>query len=129
MYTPYVDYNYYSSEYKGKMSEAEAQKYLEDASRHIDSLTFNRIVAKGFENLTDFQKDTIRYVLCKQADFESDNQSFINSILSSYSINGVSMGLDPNGWNVTVDNGVVMQKDIYKTLEQTGLCCRVLGAI
>ena len=27
------------------------------ASRHIDSLTYNRIVGQGFSNLTPFQQD------------------------------------------------------------------------
>ncbi|MDY2725678.1 MAG: hypothetical protein SOV36_02525 [Anaerostipes faecalis] len=125
----YADIQYYVKEYQGTLSEKEIGKCIYTASRHIDSMTFNRIVGKGFDNLTNFQKETIRYVVCRQADFEAENETLINSILSSYSINGVSMGLDPNGWNVTVRNGVVMQADTYSLLEQTGLCCRRLGAV
>ena len=68
-------------------------------------------------------------MVCRQADFEAENETLINSILSSYSINGVSMGIDADGWNVTVRNGVVMQADTYSLLEQTGLCCRRLGVV
>nr|DAH06004.1 MAG TPA: Head Tail Connector Protein [Caudoviricetes sp.] len=127
--TSYADASYYRDQYGGRLPDEEAEKAVFIASRHIDSMTFNRIVGKGFGNLTEFQKEMIRYVACKQADFEKENEPLINSILSSYSLNGVSMGIDTNGWNVTVRNGVVMQADTYSMLEQTGLCCRRLGAV
>ncbi|WP_296117624.1 hypothetical protein [uncultured Eubacterium sp.] len=97
------------------------------ASRHIDFLTFNRIVDRGYENLTPFQKEIISQVCKKQAVFEEENKDMLESILSSYSINGVSMGIDQNGWNVFVQNGVVMQRSTYELLKQTGLCSRSLG--
>ena len=125
----YADVSYYRDQYGGTLPDEEAEKAMFTASRHIDSMTFNRIVGKGFSNLSEFQKEMIQYVVCKQADFEKENESLINSILSSYSLNGVSMGIDANGWNVTVGNGVVMQADTYSMLEQTGLCCRRLGAV
>ena len=99
---------------------------LKKASRHIDSLTFNRIVAAGFNNLTLFQQELITEVTCRQALFEHENEDLINTVLSSYSINGVSMGFGRDSWNLTVENGVAMQKDLYSFLKQTGLCCRVL---
>ena len=37
------------------------------ASRHIDSLTFNRIADRGYENLTEFQKEIISQELIKMA--------------------------------------------------------------
>lgn len=125
----YADVSYYRDQYGGTLADEEAEKAIFTASRHIDSMTFNRIVRKGFEHLTEFQQDMIHHVVCRQADFEKENESLINSILSSYSLNGVSMGIDTNGWNVTVRNGVVMQADTYSMLEQTGLCCRRLGAV
>jgi hypothetical protein len=102
-----------------------AEDVLYTASRHIDSLTFNRILKIGYENLTDFQKEILGEVCKKQALFEYENADFIGSILSSYSINGVSMNLDTNGWNVFVQSGVIMQRDTYEMLKQTGLCCRL----
>lgn len=125
----YADVSYYRDQYDGALTDEEAEKAIFTASRHIDSMTFNRIAGKGFDNLTEFQQDIIRHVVCKQADFEKENEPLINSILSSYSLNGVSVGLDASGWNVAVKNGVVMQADIYSMLEQTGLCCRRLGAV
>lgn len=113
----------------GEIEIDDLENRLFIASRHIDTLTFNRIVAKGFENLTEFQKDVIRLVVCNQVAFEAENESLINSILSSYSINGVSMGINTGGWNVVIQDGVIMRADNYAMLEQTGLCCRRLGAI
>lgn len=99
---------------------------LRQASRHIDSLTYNRIVEAGFDNLTAFQQDIIKEVVCYQALFEKENADAIASVLSSYSINGVSMQFG-DSWNVFVDKGVAMRRDLYALLCQTGLCCRRLG--
>lgn len=107
--------------------EKDRARALCDASRHIDSLTFNRIVDAGFDNLTEFQQEIIADVCRRQAEFEHENSSMINTILTSYSINGVSMGIDSAGWNVFVQNGVVMQRAVYDELKQTGLCNRSLG--
>lgn len=120
---------YFSGEYNGKIPVEEIETALQNASRHIDSLTFNRIISKGFDNLTEFQKEIVSLVCRQQADFEHENADLINSILSSYSINGVSMGIDQNGWNVFIQNGVVMQSSTYDLLKQTGLCCRNLGVM
>ena len=97
---------------------------LRAASRHVDTLTFNRIVAAGFTNLTDFQKEVIKEVVCRQAVFEVENADVIQSVLSAYSINGVSMQFG-SSWNVVCEDGVAMQREVYALLEQTGLCCRL----
>lgn len=98
---------------------------LRTASRHIDSLTYNRIVAAGFANLTQFQQDIVKEVCCRQAQFEVENEDAISSVLSSYSINGVSMQFG-DSWNVFTEHGVAMRRDVYSLLQQTGLCCRLL---
>ena len=59
-----------------------------------------------------------------QADFEYENADEINNVLSSYSINGVSMSFG-SSWNVFADKGVAMKRDVYTMLCQTGLCCRL----
>lgn len=126
-YEPYADAAYYSSTdgYGGStVPEEKLYRALKDASRHIDTLTFNRIVGQGFENLTEFQQEIIREAVCRQADFEYENRDEIESILSGYSINGVSMTIQP-GWNLFADQGIAMQKATYSFLEQTGLCCRL----
>lgn len=115
---------YFHGEYKGAIPEEKLHGALNDASRHIDSLTFNWIIGIGYDNLTEFQKEILGLVCLKQAEFEYENEDILQSILSSYSINGVSMGLDSGGWNVFVQNGIVMKRDVYDMLKQTGLCCR-----
>ncbi|MBE5973207.1 MAG: hypothetical protein E7251_01245 [Paenibacillaceae bacterium] len=124
-YVPYVTPDYYKEIYKGStVPEDELEKVLRQASRHIDSLTYNRIVGRGFSNLTEFQQEVIQEVICLQADFEHENADEINTILSSYSINGVSAQFG-SSWNVFMDKGVAMKRDVYAQLSQTGLCCRL----
>lgn len=124
-YEPYVTPEYYKDTYKGStVPEEELSKALRLASRHIDSLTYNRIVGRGFSHLTSFQQEVIREVVCQQADFEVENADEINTILSSYSINGVSAQFG-SSWNVFTDKGVAMKRDVYALLCQSGLCCRL----
>lgn len=96
------------------------ERYIHTASRHIDTLTFGRIKKYGFDKLTDFQKDIIKESTALLAKFEYENEDLLNSTLSSYSINGVSMSFG-NGWNVKIQNGVAVSTDIYNLLSQTGL--------
>ena len=124
-YEPYVTPEYYQNTYKGSsIPEKELERALRQASRHIDSLTYNRIVGQGFSNLTPFQQEVIQEVVCLQADFEYENADEIDTVLSSYSINGVSAQFG-SSWNVFTDKGVAMRRDVYALLSQTGLCCRI----
>ena len=88
------------------------------------SLTYNRIVGRGFLNLTEFQQEIIREVICRQAEFEYENADEISSVLSSYSINGVSAQFG-SSWNVFTGKGIAMKRDDYTLLCQTGLCCQL----
>ena len=81
-YEPYATPDFYLREYGGSLiPEEKLSSALRQASRHIDSLTFNRIVGQGISNLTPFQQDLIREVVCQQADFEYENADEINTIL------------------------------------------------
>lgn len=122
-YEPYATPEYYSKNYKGSTVPAgELEKALRQASRHIDSLTYNRIVGQGFSNLTEFQQEVIREVVCTQADFEHENADELDTILSGYGINGVSAQFGES-WNIFADKGIAMRRDVYALLSQTGLCC------
>ena len=124
-YKPYVSKEEYKDSYNGSViPDGELERVLRQASRHIDSMTFNRIVAAGFDHLTAFQQETIKEVVCMQADFEYENADEINTILSSYSINGVSAQFG-SSWNVFMEKGIAMKRDAYSLLSQTGLCCRI----
>jgi len=123
MYTPYVSATEYTTLGYTAIPADSLNKFLVDASRNVDKLTFNRIVKIGFDHLTDFQQELIKEVVCKQAEFLYNNADVINSILSAYAINGVSMQFG-TGFNVVVEGGVPMQSTVYSLLEQTGLCWR-----
>ena len=124
MYTPYADAAYYQGEYGGDIILEGVEKALKKASRHIDSLTYNRIVGRGFDSLTEFQQEIIKEVCCEMAEFEYDNADYIESVLQSYAINGVTMNFG-DSWNVRVISGIAVRTDTYQKLVQTGLCCRL----
>lgn len=121
----YADKEYYAKIYGGSMiPEDEIERALDIASMHIDSLTYNRIVGRGFSGLTEFQQNMVRRVCCMQAEFEYENAALIQSVLDSYSLNGVSMSFG-SSWKVTTAAaGVAMRRDVYAMLCQTGLCDR-----
>lgn len=123
---PYADEEYYKTVYKGSLIPDELiLKALRQASRHIDILTFNRITGRGISSLNERQQAIIKEVCCELAEFEYDNEDLINSVLKNYSINGVSVTFD-SSWNMAVQNGVAIKRDIYAYLETTGLCSRIL---
>lgn len=122
----YASIDYYKETYKGTLDDADAEKALRTASRHIDTLTYNRIVSIGFENLTEFQQGIIKECACLMADWETENVDYINSMLSSYSLNGASMSFSGNSASAVVTNGVAVSRDIYSHLQKCGLCTRSL---
>lgn len=124
-YTTYVTKEEYLEDFEGRaIPGEELEKSLKTASRHIDTLTYNRIVGRGLSSLTQFQQETIKEVVCLQAEFEYENADEIESVLSSYSINGTSVSFG-SSWNVFTEYGIAMRKDVYALLCQTGLCCRL----
>lgn len=127
-YLPYADAEFYYGQYKGTViPKDEIESKLVLASRHIDSLTYNRIVGRGISGLTEFQRDIVQEVCCRQADFEYENADMIETVIAAYSLNGASVQFG-NSWNVIVSNGIAMKKDIHQLLQQTGLCCRTVVA-
>lgn len=125
-YVPYADAAYYEDIYLGTDIPSDSlSKCLRQASRHIDSLTYNRIVGRGFSGLTPYQQEIIQEVVCQQAEFEYSNQEMLESVLSSYSLGNVSMTFGAS-WNVFADKGIAMKRDVYAQLSQTGLTSRLL---
>ena len=125
-YEPYATAEYYLNQYEGdSIPDDKLKKALTQASRHVDSLTYNRIIGQGFSALTLFQQEILREVVCQQADFEYENADEIGTILSSYSINGVSAQFG-SSWNVFTDKGIAIKRDVYALLCQTGLCCQLV---
>ena len=122
----YADLEYYKNTYNGTLDYADAEKALSKASRHIDTLTYNRIVVAGFENLTEYQQGIIKECECLMADWETENADYINSMLSSYSLNGASMSFTGQSASATVVSGGAVSRDIYSHLQKCGLCAKSL---
>ena len=93
-------------------------EYQLKAAEHIDTLTFNRIV--DYNSLTDFQKGVISRVHKRLTEFEKENEDVLNSQLSSYSLNGVSMSF--GGQSVKFICGIAIPTELYSLLLSTGLC-------
>lgn len=122
----YVDIEYYKNTYKGNLEDTEIEKALNQASRHIDTLTYNRIVAVGFEKLSEYQQGIVKECACLLADWESENADYITNLLSSYSLNGASMSFTGNSATAQVVNGIAISREIYSHLQKCGLCTRSL---
>lgn len=121
----YADEKFYKNEYLGTHTPEQLNRILKTVSQHIDTLTFNRIVGIGFDNLTPFQQSVIREVCCQMADFMIENKDLIETTLSSYSINGVSMAFGDN-WNVVTSQGIALSRSTFELLKQSGLTRRVI---
>ena len=122
----YATVEYYKETYKGNLDDVNAEKALNKARRHIDTLTYNRIVGVGFDNLTEYQQGIIKECACLMADWETENADYIDSLMSSYSLNGASMSFTENSASAVVTNGVAVSRDIYSHLQKCGLCVRTL---
>lgn len=121
MYQPYLDLEeFYRLKPDSLIPTKDVKKQLIKTSRHIDTLTFNRI---NIKKLTAFQNGILREVTAELAEFEYENKEVLQTMLSSYAINGVSMNFGKS-WNVKIIKGVAIPYDLYDTLAQTGLCAR-----
>ncbi len=124
--TLYIDANYYTETYHGtKLSGDDIEKYLKLAQEKVDSITFNRIVKIGFNNLTDFQKENIAEAICVQAEYinehgtDDDQES-----ISSYSVLDISVSVDGN--NMSKAHKLHMSDRAYSLVHKTGLDCPII---
>lgn len=88
------------------------------AAEHIDVLTYNRI---DYEKLTEPQRRVLDRVHSRLTAFISENKEYLETYLSAYSVNGVSMQFG-DSWNLKTIRGVAIPSDIYQLLVSTGLC-------
>lgn len=122
--TLYVSEKYYSNEFNGvKLPDDETEKCLKLAQEKIDSITFNRIVAIGFDNLTEFQKEKIKEAICYQAEyiFENGYNNENNRDISSYSVLDISVSKDNSNSNKTIAQKENMSEIAYDCIHKTGL--------
>lgn len=121
----YVDFEYYVNTYGGTVITAEkASVAFQSASDTIDALTYCRIVERGLDGLTPFQKGIVQRVACALAEWQEEHADMLDSPYSSYSINGVaaSWGGSPSG--VRNVGGTLIPSRLYAELVKTGLCYR-----
>lgn len=122
--TLYVSKEYYSNTFKGKtIPDEDIEKYLELAQEKIDSITYNRIVAIGFDNLTEFQKEKISKAICYQAEyiFKNGYNDEDNRDISSYSVLDISVSVDNSNSNKTKAQKLNMSEIAYDLVHKTGL--------
>ena len=118
----YVDFEYYSETYGGKIITAEdAPKLLQNASNAVDTLTYCRIVSRGLAALTEFQRGIVQRVVCALAEWQSENADILDNPYNSYSINGVAASWGKSVGVRTI-NGILIPNTIYSELVKTGLC-------
>ena len=123
----YVDEEYYVSIFNGKIINKEVTKYLDLAQEKIDSITHNRIVGIGFDNLTNFQKEKIQKAICYQAEYIYENgyNSKDNQNVSSYSVLDITVNVkDKDIKDKTSAEKENMSEEAYDLVHKTGLDCR-----
>ncbi len=124
--TLYVNEDYYLKTFNGTLlSNDELDKYLELAQEKIDSITYNRIVKIGFNNLTDFQKDKISKAICYQAEYVKGNgyNNEENRDISSYSVLDISVSVDSS--KKSIAQKLSMSEIAYDYVHKTGLDSRL----
>lgn len=121
--TLYADDNYYLDTFEGTMiPDDDVKKYLELAQEKIDSITFNRIVKIGFDNLTDFQKEKIQKAICYQAEYIFENGTETSNI-ASYSVLDINVSVGNKNTPASLNH---MSEIAYELVHKTGLDCRLL---
>lgn len=121
IYATKEDYKKYGS---GSLKDNEIDKYLELSSIDINRATLTRIEKRGFNNLTEQQRDLIIKATCLQADYIKDEGVYDDDSISSYSIGG---DLTVNEKESTdIADKLNISKLAFFYLKRTGLTNRIL---
>lgn len=121
VYATKEDYKKYGS---SSIEDSEIEKYLELSSIDINKATLTRIEKRGFNNLTEQQRDLIIKATCLQADYIKDEGIYDDDSISSYSIGG---DLTVNEKESTdIADKLNISKLAFFYLKRTGLTNRIL---
>lgn len=121
VYATKEDYKKYGS---GSLTDNELDKYLELSSINVNRATLTRIEKRGFNNLTEQQKDLIIKATCLQADYIKDEGVYDDDSIESYSIGG---DLTVNEKESTdIADKLNISKLAFFYLKRTGLTNRIL---
>ncbi|MGG1878265.1 hypothetical protein ABDI30_11945 [Paenibacillus cisolokensis] len=113
------DYDRYGD---GSIPPDQLDKALDRASDQVDSLTYNRIVGRGLDRLTPFQRLNVVKAVCQQADFVYKYGEYLTMPLSGYSAGSTSMSFKA----ATGAGGVQTTDAVLDLLLPTGLTDRRL---
>lgn len=122
MYATPQDYEEYGS---GLIPAEQLEQTLSRASDQIDSLTYYRIKARGFENLTPFQQENIKKAVCRQSDFWHQYGDILSAPLASFGAGSISWSFGESGF-VQGAGGVATSQEVMGLLLPTGLANRGL---
>lgn len=124
--TLYIDASYYTNDFHGtKLPNNGIEKYLELAQEKVDSITFNRIVRIGYNNLTSFQQENIAKAICTQAEHIYENGTDDDqSSISSYSVLDISVSVNES--SMSKAHKLNMSERAYSLVHKTGLDCPII---
>ena len=95
----YADSEFYKTTFAGDIiPDAQLSKYLQRASDDIDTMTYNRIVWSGYDNLTPLQQAQVKKAVCYQADhlFQYGDMALLG--VNGYHVGDVNVQM--NGRNI-----------------------------
>lgn len=121
VYATKEDYSKYGSKI---LDDKEIEKYLELASIDINRATLTRIERRGFDNLTNQQKDLIIKATCIQADYIKEEGTYDDESISSYSIGG-DLTINETESQDMADK-LKISKVVFSYLKRTGLTPRII---
>lgn len=121
VYATKDEYSKYSSKV---LEDKEIEKYLELASIDVNRATLTRIERRGFDNLTNQQKDLIIKATCIQADYIKEEGTYDDESISSYSIGG-DLTINETESQDMADR-LKISKVAFSYLKRTGLTPRII---
>lgn len=121
VYATKEDYSKYGSKV---LEDKEIEKYLELASIDVNRATLTRIERRGFDNLTNQQKDLIIKATCLQADYIKEEGTYDDESISSYSIGG-DLTINETESQDMADK-LKISKVAFSYLKRTGLTPRII---
>lgn len=120
-----IDLNYYFDVYHGTVltNDEAGEKALNRAYRQINIICKNRLDDGTIDSFPEKVQNIVKTVICEQADFNTDNADLINSALSEYKINGVSVKFETNS-QIKNYGGIFIKGELISELAIYGLTYR-----
>lgn len=120
MKTPYLNQIEFKNLLNTEVDEQQFQQLLVLAEQKINRISHNRIVAVGFKNLTEFQKEKIKLAIAYQIDYLLKNGLEDDTEALSYSVLDISVNVDKS--NQSYADKIHMSNIAYNFMQETGLC-------